>query len=68
MAPFPLINTASPALMLPALLGTAVFMGIVYGPMAALFSELFSPEVRYSGTSLGYQLGSIVATVTRRMR
>ncbi|MGH3517340.1 MAG: MFS transporter [Haloechinothrix sp.] len=60
LALFPLINTASPALILLALLGTAVFMGIVYGPMAALFSELFSAKVRYSGASLGYQLGSIL--------
>lgn len=60
VALFPLINTASPSLILFALLGTAVFMGIVYGPMAALFSELFSPEVRYSGTSLGYQIGSVL--------
>ncbi|WP_211305232.1 MFS transporter [Crossiella equi] len=57
---FPLIDTASPGLVLLALCGAAVFLGIVYGPMAALFSDLFSPEVRYSGTSLAYQLGAIL--------
>jgi metabolite-proton symporter len=57
---FPLIDTANPALILVALLGIAVFMGAVYGPLAALFSELFRPEVRYSGISLGYQIGSIL--------
>lgn len=57
---FPMINTADSALILIALLITAVFMGIVYGPIAALFSELFKAEVRYSGASLGYQLGSIL--------
>ena len=57
---FPMINTADSALILIALLTTAVFMGIVYGPIAALFSELFKAEVRYSGASLGYQLGSIL--------
>ncbi|MEV2227493.1 MFS transporter [Streptomyces phaeochromogenes] len=57
---FPMINTADSALILSALLITAVFMGIVYGPIAALFSELFKAEVRYSGASLGYQLGSIL--------
>jgi hypothetical protein len=31
-----------------------------YGPQAAFFTELFSTEVRYSGASLGYQLGAIV--------
>ncbi|MEV8341274.1 MFS transporter [Streptomyces niveus] len=57
---FPLINTADSALILFALLATAVFMGIVYGPIAALFSELYRAEIRYSGASLGYQLGSIL--------
>ncbi|MFJ2828322.1 MFS transporter [Streptomyces sp. NPDC087263] len=57
---FPMINTANSALILLALLVTAVFMGIVYGPIAALFSELFRAEIRYSGASLGYQLGSIL--------
>ncbi|MCX4911205.1 MFS transporter [Streptomyces sp. NBC_00878] len=57
---FPMINTADSALILISLLITAVFMGIVYGPIAALFSELFKAEVRYSGASLGYQLGSIL--------
>lgn len=31
----------------------------MYGPMAALFAQIFSPEVRYSGASLGYQIGAI---------
>ncbi|WP_405791962.1 MFS transporter [Streptomyces sp. NBC_01506] len=57
---FPLINTADSALILLALLATAVFMGIVYGPIAALFSGLYRAEIRYSGASLGYQLGSIL--------
>ena len=33
---------------------------MMYGPQAAFFAELFSTEVRYSGASLGYQLGAIV--------
>ncbi len=57
---FPLIDLGNPAVMMIALLGTAVFMGIVYGPIAALFTELFSAEVRYSGASLGYQIGSVL--------
>ncbi|MFD9669072.1 MFS transporter [Rhodococcus sp. NPDC059968] len=57
---FPLIDVGNPAVMMLALLGTAVFMGIVYGPIAALFTELFSAEVRYSGASLGYQIGSVL--------
>jgi hypothetical protein len=33
----------------------------LYGPQAALIAESFSPRLRYSGTSLGYQLASIIA-------
>ena len=31
-----------------------------YGPQAAFFTEFFSTEVRYSGASLGYQMGAIL--------
>ncbi|MEV7289510.1 MFS transporter [Streptomyces sp. NPDC093252] len=57
---FPVVDTAEPVLVLAALLVTALFMGVVYGPIAELFSGLFKAEVRYSGASLGYQLGSIL--------
>jgi hypothetical protein len=33
----------------------------LYGPEAALIAESFTPRLRYSGTSLGYQLASIIA-------
>ena len=32
-----------------------------YGPEAALIAASFTPRLRYSGTSLGYQLASIIA-------
>jgi MFS family permease len=32
-----------------------------YGPQAALIAESFTPRLRYSGASLGYQLASLVA-------
>ena len=37
-----------------------ICISMMYGPQAALLAELFSTEVRYSGASLGYQLGAIV--------
>jgi MFS family permease len=37
-----------------------MFLGMMYGPQAAFFTELFSTEVRYSGASLGYQVGAIL--------
>ena len=33
----------------------------MYGPEAALIAESFTPRLRYSGTSIGYQLASIIA-------
>jgi len=32
-----------------------------YGPQAALIAEQFTPRMRYSGASIGYQLASIIA-------
>ena len=36
------------------------FVSMMYGPQAALFAELFPKSVRYSGASLGYQIGAVV--------
>lgn len=43
------------------LLALAVAHAGMYGPTAALFAELFGASVRYTGTSIGYQLGGVVA-------
>jgi MFS family permease len=45
---------------LGAVLG-AIAHGMVYGPQAAFIAEQFTPRMRYSGASLGYQLASIIA-------
>jgi hypothetical protein len=34
---------------------------MMYGPQAALIAESFTGRLRYSGSSLGYQLASIIA-------
>jgi len=57
---FPLIDTGNFWLFVLATSGGLVFLGVTYGPLAAFFTELFSTEVRYSGASLGYQIGAIV--------
>jgi hypothetical protein len=31
----------------------------MYGPQAALFAELFTPEMRDTGASLGYQIAAV---------
>jgi metabolite-proton symporter len=58
---FALLNTHSPGAIDIAAIVALVLHGAMYGPQAAFFSELFGTRVRYSGTSIGYQLASIVA-------
>ncbi|WP_149180591.1 MFS transporter [Streptomyces sp. TRM49041] len=57
---FLLIDTAS---LLWLAVGTFVcscFLSIMYGPQAALFAELFTAEMRYTGASLGYQIAAVL--------
>ena len=56
---FPLLATRTLLGMSIAVGGALGLTGMMYGPQAALFGELFSTRVRYSGASLGYQLGAI---------
>jgi metabolite-proton symporter len=57
---FWLLDTGSPPLIWLALVVALVFAHApMYGPQAALLSELFSTRVRYSGASLGSQLSSV---------
>jgi metabolite-proton symporter len=56
---FWLINTGSVALIMVALIVAILASYSMYGPMAAMFAEIFGTRVRYTGASLGYQLGSI---------
>jgi metabolite-proton symporter len=58
-AMFPLIDTGSPIAITAAIAVALVLISLMYGPQAALFAELFPVEVRYSGASLGYQIGSV---------
>jgi MFS family permease len=57
---FPLIDSRSPALITLAICVSQLINNMMYGPQAALFGELFSTRVRYSGASLGYQLGAVL--------
>jgi MFS family permease len=56
-----LLNTQVPVLMFIAIALSLLPTVTCYGPEAALIAESFSPRLRYSGTSLGYQLASIIA-------
>lgn len=56
---FWLLNTATAWGMIVGLTVGLTIMSIMYGPLAAFFAELFNARMRYSGASLGYQLGAL---------
>lgn len=56
---FWLADTANFLLITVALVIGQMFLSMMYGPQAALFSEMFSRKVRYSGASLGYQIAAV---------
>jgi MFS family permease len=56
---FPLIETRSFVCITIGVVIGQLLNAMMYGPLAALFAELFATRVRYSGASLGYQLGSV---------
>ena len=58
---FGMVDTAVPALVFIAIVLSLIPHDLQYGPQAALIAEAFTPRLRYSGASLGYQLASIIA-------
>jgi len=58
---FAMLNTGIPWVIFVAIAISLVSIMTQYGPEAALIAESFSPRLRYSGTSIGYQLASIIA-------
>ncbi|MFD1708809.1 MFS transporter [Siminovitchia sediminis] len=57
---FWLFDTRVAGLVVLAMSLAIIGAGTVYGPLAALISECFPAEIRYSGTSLGYQLSAAI--------
>jgi metabolite-proton symporter len=58
---FGMLDTATPALVFVAIVLSLIPHDMQYGPQAALIAEAFTPRLRYSGASLGYQLASVIA-------
>ena len=58
---FGMVDTAVPLLVFIAIVLSLIPHDMQYGPQAALIAEAFTPRLRYSGASLGYQLASIIA-------
>ena len=59
---FWLLQKGSVALLIIA---TVIGLGIIWAPITAvlgtMFSEIFDAKIRYTGISLGYQIGAAVA-------
>ena len=58
---FMITSQLAPLTWLAVVLGICIGHNAVYAPTAALYSEMFPAHVRYSGASLGYQLGGAIA-------
>ena len=54
-----LIDTGDIVMYFIALFVMTIGLGLSYGPQAALCSEAFPAEIRYSGVSIGYAIGAI---------
>ncbi|SFN72083.1 Major Facilitator Superfamily protein [Pseudonocardia ammonioxydans] len=62
---FLLLDSGSTLLIVVAMLVLVnLFHDAMYGPQAAWYGELFDTRVRYSGASLGYQIGSVIGGTT----
>ncbi|MEX8195445.1 MFS transporter [Comamonas guangdongensis] len=55
-----LVDSGSLALFFVALAVLSIPLGLTYGPQAALYAEMFPANVRFSGVSIGYALGTIL--------
>jgi MFS family permease len=58
---FGMLDTKSLPLVFIAIAVALPLQDLQYGPQAAFIAESFPPALRYSGSSLGYQLASITA-------
>jgi len=58
---YAMFNTGVPALVIAAVLITTLFHDMMWGPLAALTAEVFTPRLRYSGASIGFQLAALFA-------
>jgi len=56
----PLFGSGNPALVALFLILGQCLIGLTYGPLGTLLSELFPPEVRYTGASLTFNLAGIL--------
>jgi MFS family permease len=58
---FTMMNSMLPGLIFLAIVLSFVPHDLMYGPQAALIAECFTARLRYSGSSLGFHLSSVIA-------
>jgi MFS family permease len=58
---FGMLGSGYPSAVFVAIVLSLIPHDMMYGPQAALIAEAFTPRLRYSGASLGYQLASVIA-------
>jgi MFS family permease len=58
---FGMLDTGNPSAIFIAIVLSLIPHDMMYGPQAALIAEAFTPRLRYSGSSLGYQFASVIA-------
>jgi len=58
---FAMLDTRIPWVIFTAVALSFIPVMTMYGPEAALIAEAFTPRLRYSGASIGYQLASVIA-------
>ncbi len=56
---FWLINTRSYVALFLVMIVGGMLAGSLFSPQASLFAEVLPPQVRYSGMSVGFQLGTV---------
>src|SRR5699024_3230283 len=57
---FALVNTAEPLKVAAGLSLFAVGLGFSFGPQAAWYTELFPANIRFSGVSISYGIGTVI--------
>jgi len=61
---FGMLNTMIPGWIFLGIVLSFIPHDVMYGPQGALIAECFTPRLRYSGASIGYQLASALLAAT----
>jgi ABC-type transport system involved in multi-copper enzyme maturation permease subunit len=57
---YELVGTRQMAVFIGAMVCAQVLQSLMFAPLGALLSEMFSTSVRYTGASMGYQLAALL--------